>query len=144
MPIPLDPIGNVSFALQVAILFLLIIGLPSLKGRNENRNASRHGYFTVIALILHTVLILVIMIPTFSNGIGELGDLPPLYAFNILSHAILGTLAEILGLIVVAYWLLKSPKRMQCVKMRRWMTPIFVIWVVSLINGALIHLLGMI
>ena len=143
MAVPLDPIGNISSSLQVAILFLLIIGLPSIKGRNESRNASRHGYFTVLALILHTVLILVVMIPAFSNGIGELGELPPLYTFNILSHAILGTLAEVFGLIVVAYWLLKSPKSMQCVRMRRWMTPIFVIWVVSLINGALIHILGM-
>ena len=144
MTIPLDPVGNVSLILKVVILFLLIIGLPSFKGRDENKNTSRHGYFTVLALILHTILIIVVMIPTFSNGIGELGSLPPLYLFNVLSHAVLGTIAEVMGLIIIFYWLLKSPKRRECVKMRRWMTPIFVIWVISLINGTLIHIVGMI
>jgi hypothetical protein len=84
-----------------------------------------------------------IMVPTFSNGIGELSNLPPLYLFNVLSHAVLGTIAEIMGLIIIFYWVLKSPKKMQCVKMRRWMMPLFVIWVISLINGALIHIVGM-
>jgi hypothetical protein len=136
-------VGNVSLMLQVTILFLLIIGLPSLRGRDSNRNASPHGYYTILALVLHTILTIMIMVPTFSNGIGELSNLPPLYLINVVSHAILGTIAEVMGLIIIFYWVLKSPKKMQCVKMRRWMMPLFIIWVISLINGALIHIVGM-
>ena len=143
MTVPFDLVGNVSLILQVAIIFLLIIGLPNFKGRDNNRNSSRHGYLTVLALILHTILIIIIMVPTFSNGISELGSLPPIYRFNVISHAILGTIAEVIGLIIISYWILKSPKKMQCGKMRRYMMPLFVIWLISLINGAIIHIVGM-
>jgi prepilin signal peptidase PulO-like enzyme (type II secretory pathway) len=143
MAVPLDPIGNISLSLQVVILFLLILGLPSIRGSDGNRNASQHGYLTILALVIHTVLIVIVMVPTFVNGIPDIGALPPLYMFNVVSHIVLGTLAEVLGLVVVGYWLLKSPKKMMCFKMRRWMTPIFIVWVISLINGALVHIFGM-
>ena len=143
MTIPLDPVGNISLSLQVVILFLLIIGLPSVKGRNENKIATRHGYLTLLALILHTILIFIVMIPPFTKGLPDISSLPPLYIFNIFSHVILGTVAEVLGLVLVGYWLLGSPNKMRCMKLKRWMMPIFIIWIISLINGALVHIVGM-
>ncbi len=140
---PLDPVGNISLVLQVVILFLLILGLPLAKGHRSWKNLLIHGYLTVIALGLHTTLIFIVMIPSFNNGLGELGQLPVLTAFNVWSHVILGTLAEILGLIVIGFWLTKSPSKMACIKMKALMLPLFVIWTISLINGTLIHILGM-
>lgn len=111
MIIPLDPVGNVSLILQVAILFILILGLPFARGVGSNKNFVRHGYLTVLALALHTILIFIIMIPTFANGVGTITALPILNIFNVLSHAILGTTAEVLGFIVVGSWLAKTIKK---------------------------------
>ncbi len=143
MSVPLDPVGNISLVLQVAILFLLILGLPFIKGIGAKKNLMYHGFLTVLALILHSILILVVMIPSFGSDFGELGGLPFLNAFNVWSHAILGTTAEILGFVIVGLWLSKPISNMACVRMRRVMLPLFVIWAVSLINGALIHIFGM-
>jgi hypothetical protein len=99
----LDLPGNISLTLQVVILVLLVYGLPSIRGKDANRVASRHGYYTLIALILHTILIFTIMVPVFLNGVPDISGLPPLYAFNIVSHAVLGTIAEIGGAVVVGY-----------------------------------------
>jgi hypothetical protein len=143
MSIPLDPVGNISLVLQVVILFLLILGLPFVKGIGAKKNLVLHGYLTMLALVLHTILIFVVMIPSFSSGLGELGELPFLNAFNVWSHAILGTAAEILGFIIVGFWVSKPLSNMACARVKKVMLPLFIIWTISLINGALIHILGM-
>jgi uncharacterized membrane protein YozB (DUF420 family) len=143
----LDPVGNISLALQIVILFLLVLGLPFFRGQKvqkEQKNLIAHGYSTVAALILHTALIFVIMVPSLASGFPEIGDLSAFDAFTVLSHAFLGTLAEILGLFIVVLWLGKGPKKMTCWKHRRWMSVTFIIWVISVVNGTLVHIFGLI
>jgi hypothetical protein len=84
-----------------------------------------------------------VMIPTFSNGIADISSLPLLYAVNVWSHVILGTLAEILGFIIVGLWLSKPISQMACVKVRKWMMPLFIVWAISLVNGAILHIFQM-
>jgi hypothetical protein len=134
-------LGDISLVLQVVILFLLILGLPLVRRTGNKKNLMRHGYLTVLALILHTILILIVMIPSFSSGFGELGELSFFDGLNVWSHAILGTAAEILGFIVVGFWLSKPLSNMACVRVKKIMLPLLIVWTVSLINGALIHIL---
>ena len=141
--VTLDPIGNITLSLQVAIVFLLIIGLPFARGTSGIKNLIRHGYLTALALVLHTVLIFIVMIPNFISGFGDLGTLSVLASFDVWSHAILGTTAEVLGIAVIALWLSKPPSMMACGRMKKWMIPTFIVWMISLINGALIHILGL-
>jgi hypothetical protein len=143
MSVPLDPIGNISLVLQVVILFVLLLGLPFVKGTGNSKNFIRHGYLTVLALVLHAILIFIVMIPAFAEGIVEISNLPLLSTINVLSHAILGTIAEVLGFVIVGLWVSKPLKNMACLKAKRIMLPLFIIWTISLINGAIIHILGM-
>jgi hypothetical protein len=140
---PLDPVGNVSLVLQVVILFLLILGLPLARGFGGKKNIMRHGYLTVLALILHTSLIFIVMIPTFNRGLGELAGLSFLYSLTVWSHVILGTTAEILGIVVVGFWVSKPLSNMACARTKKIMLPLFIIWTVAIINGALVHIVGM-
>jgi len=141
--VALDPVGNVSLVLQITILFLLILGLPFVKGLESKKNFIRHGYLTALAVVLHTVLIFVVMVPSFTNGLGEIGGLSFLDAFNVISHVVLGVTAEVLGVFLVAVWLRKGPSAMACSRWGKWMVPTFIIWVVSIVGGTLIHVLGM-
>ena len=74
--VPLDLVGNVSLVLQVVILFLLILGLPFVKGLGVKKNLLKHGYLTILALITHSVLIFIVMIPVFSSSIGDFSERP--------------------------------------------------------------------
>ena len=141
--VALDPIGNVSLALQIVILFLLVLGLPFFRGPSSRKNFMLHGYSTVIALVLHTILIFLVMVPTFTNGLSELAGLSLFDSETVWSHIVLGTAAEALGFMLVAVWLRGGPSKLGCAKWRKWMTLIFVVWVISIINGTLIHILGM-
>jgi hypothetical protein len=138
----LDPIGNISLVLQIVILLLLILGLPFVKGLGVKKNFLTHGYLAVLALILHSIIIFIVMIPVFINGIGELGGLSFLAALIVWSHAILGTAAEIFGIIVIGFWVSKPLSNMTCLRMRRVMLPLFIIWTISIVNGAIIHIFG--
>jgi hypothetical protein len=144
MAVTLDPVGNTVLSLQIVILFLLILGLPFVKGRDSKRNVARHGYLTAVALILHTVLIFIVMIPSFNTNFGAISNLSILESIDVWSHAMLGTIAEVSGIILVGLWMFKAPSKMTCMKRKKWMMPIFVIWTISLINGALIHIIGII
>lgn len=143
----LDPVGNLSLILQIVILFLLVLGLPFFRGQNgqkEKKNLIAHGYSTVAALVLHTILILIIMVPSLASGLPDISDLSTFNSITVLSHAILGTLAEILGLVIIALWLSRGPKKMVCWRYRRWMTATFIIWVISVVNGTIVHIFGLI
>jgi hypothetical protein len=137
-----DP-GTISLALQVAILFLLIIGLPFVKGKDSKNNAKRHGYSTLAAVILHTVLIFAIMFPSLSSNFEAIAGFSFVGSLAVWSHVVLGTLAEVLAVGLIVSWLLKGPSKMTCYRTKAWMTPIFVIWAVSLIGGALLHIVEM-
>jgi hypothetical protein len=143
LTVGLDPVGNVSLVLQVVILFLLILGLPMVRGTSTKKNLMGHGYLTLAALALHSILIFAVMVPTFTGGFGELGGLSILDSITVWSHAVLGTAAEVLAIVIIAPWLYKHPSRMACARMKKWMLPTFIIWVIAIVNGTLIHVIGM-
>ncbi len=136
----MDP-GDVSLVLQVVIFFLLVLGLPFVKGFGGKKNMLIHGYLTATALAVHTAIIFIVMISSFTNGFGELGEFSFLNSFSVWSHVVLGSLAEILGFVVVGFWVLKSPSKMACERMKTLMLPLLIIWAIALVNGALIHIL---
>lgn len=139
----LDPIGNVSLSLQILIIIFLLLGLPFFRKQKSTKTFMLHGYSTVAALILHTVLIFIVMVPSFASEAEELFELSMFGSVTVWSHVILGTAAEVVGIILVVAWVIKGPSKMACVRWKKLMTPLLVIWVISIVNGALVHLLGL-
>lgn len=111
---PLDPVGNVSLVLQIVILFLLVLGLPFFRGSTGAKNWMWHGYSTVAALALHTILIFIVMVPSFTSGLDELGGLSLFDSVTVWSHIVLGTTAEVAGIILVAFWIGTGPSKLAC------------------------------
>jgi hypothetical protein len=140
----LDPVDNVVVSLQIVSLFLLILGFPFVKRRDSKRNITRHGYLSALAVVLHTVPIFIVMIPSFNSNFEAIGNLSIPESIDVWSHVILGIMGEVLGVILVSFWMFRSPSKMTCAKRKKWMIPVFVIWTISLVNGALIHFLGII
>ncbi len=114
-----------------------------VRGPSNKQNLLRHGYLTLAALILHTLLIFAVMVPSFSDGLREIGELSLFSSFTVWSHEILGTVAEILAFIIIVPWLYRKPSTMTCIKMKKWMLPTFVIWIIAVINGTMVHVLGL-
>jgi hypothetical protein len=136
-----ESVGDVSLVLQIVILFLLSVGLLLVKGSSSKKNFTVHGYLTVLAVILHTLLIFAVMAPSLVAEFGELSELNVLDALNVWLHVVLGTVAEVLGVLLVVSWLRKPRSSMACARWKRWMLPTFVIWAIALVGGAAVHLL---
>lgn len=102
-----------------------------------------HGRLVFVAL-MHTVLIFVAMVPSLGGGLRGFAGLSFPYAFIFWSHVILGTLAEILGFTVFGFWVYKPLSNMSCVRVKKVMAPLLIIWAISLFEGALVHILKMI
>jgi len=137
--LPFDS-GDASLVLQVVIFFLLVIGLPFVKWIGARKNFVIHGRLTFLALIFHTVLILTAMIPAL-GGFGGVAGFSFPSALIFWFHVILGTVAEILGFTVVGVWVSKPMASMACLKMKKVMMPLLIVWLVSLVLGALVHIL---
>ena len=143
MSIQFDP-GDASLVLQVVIFFLLLLGLPFVKGIGARKNFMIHGRLVFGALILYTVLILVAMVPSLGGGLSGFAGFSFPDAFIFWSHVILGTLAEILGFTVFGFWVYKPLSNMGCVRLKKVMAPLLIIRAISLFEGALVHILKMI
>ncbi len=137
----LDLAGNITLILSVISLFLLILGIPLVQNLKNAENFKRHGYLTIIALVIETILVFIVMIPSFINNFGDILLLSPLPALDNWIHVSLGVVAEVAGFVYVIMWLAFSPSTMQCIRFRKYMMPTFVIWMIAVISGALIHLL---
>jgi hypothetical protein len=139
--LPLN-LGGISLALQVVILFLLVLGLPFVRGVSGRKNLSIHGYVTVSAVVLHTILIFVVMIPSALTDFASLSNLSIPDQILAMAHAVLASITEALAIAVIGIWLLKSPSKMACFRYRKWMIPLFIIWTLSVVTGAIGYFFG--
>jgi hypothetical protein len=134
--------NNISLVLQIVIVLLLVLGLPLTRGQVKgSKNLVRHGYLTVVAVVLHTILVLFVMIYLPIEEYSTILSLPVINAVAVLSHIILGIIALALGYVIVGLWIAKSTGNMYCFKLKTLMLPTLIIWIISLIVGISIHLL---
>jgi hypothetical protein len=127
--------------LQAVFLFMLVLGLPLSKGAGNKKTFIRHGYLTIAALMLHTISVIIIMIYLAVNGLLTLVDLPLINLMTIISHSILGTVALVMGFVIVGFWVLKPLGNMNCYRAKKLMLPTLSIWIISLVLGYIIYFL---
>jgi hypothetical protein len=84
------------------------------------------------------------MVPSLGGGVGGLTRLSFLDASLFWSHVILGTAALILGFTIIGVWVSKPLSNTECLRVKRVMAPLLIIWAISLINGSLVHILKII
>ena len=140
MSLPFD-IGDASLVLQVVIFFLLVLGLPFVTGIGTKKNFIVHGRLTFLALTLHIALIFYAMVPSLGGGFEGFAGFSFSAALIFWSHVVLGTVAIVLGFTVIGFWVYKPLSNMECLRVKKVMLPVLIIWAISLANGALVHLL---
>jgi hypothetical protein len=142
MSLSVDP-ESISLIFQVVIFFMLILGLPLAKGVGNKKNLMRHGYLTITALLIHTILVITAMIYLPIEGLLNLTQLPLFNLIFVVSHIILGTAALVLGFIIAGFWVSKALGNMNCFRAKRIMLPTLIIWAISLVMGYTIHFSGL-
>jgi hypothetical protein len=125
-------------------LLLLIIGVYPYRIRTKNRNLIMHGFLSIIALALNLATVFYVMIPTFISGVDSLGDFSFAQTAIIWLHAGFGIATVLMGFIVIISWIIHPLGELGCSKTWRLMIPTFLIWLLSLILGIIIHVFNLI
>jgi hypothetical protein len=127
---------DITFLSQIAILLILIAGYIFVR----DRKLKTHGLIMAVAVALHTITIFLVMVPSFVTYLDVLPmvTLSPIIIITLI-HAIPGILTEVLGLILIVEWRFRPSPNMTCVKRKWLMTPLFMLWVFTLITGIIFY-----
>jgi uncharacterized membrane protein YozB (DUF420 family) len=128
---------QINLALQIATMALLVVSIV-LKRKSK---LFADGTAMLVAVILNTVSFLLIMGPSLLN-LEQFVVEQPLDRLSMvaLAHAAFGSVAEILGIWIVASWHLQASTQ-NCTGKKKLMRVTFLLWEIALILGVLFYVL---
>lgn len=127
-------LATTNLVIQFIVLALLIISY-GLKRRGKFR---QHGLTMLSAVILHTVMVLSIMIPSIIS-IYSITTFPIAVPAIAAVHGAIGAVTWILGLWIVVSWRLRKDLKF-CLPKKRFMLATYVLWLVAIALGTLLYL----
>jgi hypothetical protein len=132
-----SPQADVNLILQIAIIIILIAGRRLAK----NRKLLTHGRLMAALVILHSVAIVLIMVPSFLINFSALKYVSDPKVIITWIHAVVGTSAEALGVYLVYKWRFKPQSVGACATRRKYMIPAFEMWGLSASLGIVFYAL---
>jgi uncharacterized membrane protein YozB (DUF420 family) len=130
-------LSDVNLLFQLTILLVLTVSIL-LRFRHRY---SAHGAMMGPAVVLHSILIFAIMVPSLLGITPVFGNLATSSVLAVVSHAFLGGIVEVLGLYLVMSWALRSWNPKTCPKNKRLMIGTLIMWLIELVLGVLVYLL---
>ena len=130
-------ITDINLLIQIISFLLLLTGLV-YKSKGKFRI---HGSVMGIAVFLHLISFLLAMGPSFLDGF-EFFTTDTLHTGvqTMWVHAITGAVALILGIVLVAAWILQSSNIKTCIRRKRLMDITALLWTISVIFGVATYL----
>ena len=126
-------IAATSFVLQIIVLMMLF-GSLLLKGKRKFRE---HGITMLVAVVLHTISIVAVMVPSF--GVITSGGFSASISAITYVHGITGIIAEVFGVWIVVSWRLRTSLQ-YCAPKKNLMRITLISWLIALLLGVLVYL----
>lgn len=128
--------SDLNLLLQIFIFIFLVGGVSIAKLR---RGFTRHGTVMGIAVVLNTISIAVVMIPSIFGYRGLFSEPFSDAALIMAAHTIIGTLVEILGVWFVAMWAFRRHEIKACAKRKNAMRGTILLWLLELFLGVFVY-----
>jgi uncharacterized membrane protein YozB (DUF420 family) len=130
-------VATTSLVIQIVVLVLLLGGY-SLKRMKKFR---QHGITMLIAVVLHTIVILAWMVPSFSSlfSFPDSINFADMIVVIVLVHALMGIAADILGIWLIASWRLRADIK-ACFAKKTIMRVTITLWLITLVLGIILYL----
>jgi hypothetical protein len=127
---PASLVQDITLLTQIGILILLLWGFYEVKGKRF----MKHGYIMSGAIILHSVTILLVMIPSFILHFQLLFD-ASVGVIITWVHVLVGSVTLVLGGYLLRVWRFRRSSPRACMQRRWMMIPLFIFWTISLVFG---------
>ncbi len=124
-------LADLNLLFQIAVFILLICGWY-LKSK---RMYVKHGTIMGSSLVLHTISIVGVMVPSLLGMGGIFQNLSSRFALVMITHSILGGLVEILGVWLVGRWILSTRQINLCFRRKNTMRIVTSLWLLELLIG---------
>ena len=129
--------SDIGLVLEIAVLILLFVARYKLA---RSGKTVAHGCTVTVAFVLHSISVIVVMIPSFARSLD-------IFISDFFSPAIIATWVHVpLGfvvLILVAYliseWRFQSPQ-VVCYRRVKLMRPLWLLWAFSVVLGILLYM----
>jgi uncharacterized membrane protein YozB (DUF420 family) len=128
-------VATISLSVQIVVLILLAFGY-SLRGKKKYR---QHGIVMLTAVVLHILTILTVMVPSFASFFGAPNIVFDLLVIASLVHGLLGSIAVVLGIWLVASWRLQKDMQM-CFAKKKIMRGTLTLWVIAILLGIFMYI----
>ena len=132
--------GDISLGLNVIALIFVTVGIVRRKG--SKKVMIRHGFLSLLGFAIKLATVFGVMIPALLVASSDLAELSALPLGLVVVKVVLGIAGDAMGFVCIVPWLLKPVEQMGCYRVKKWMLPTFIIWSISIILGAIIHLGG--
>ena len=135
---------NATFSADFTLLLQIVIFVVLLAGfvmARVKRGYLKHGVIMGVAVALHTISILIVMVPSLLSSGGLFENWAGSLSLAGASHAVLGVLVEILGVYLVLTWALHPKDTKPCFKRKTTMRAVLVCWLIELILGVYVYIL---
>jgi uncharacterized membrane protein YozB (DUF420 family) len=124
--------SDLNLLLQIIVIITILVGVKYGKEKTQN-SLKKHRRITAVAVMLNAVGLLLVMGPSIVGYFSTpLGELSPFGIVTTSFHAVLGGIAEVLG---IAFVLNMKPKNV-----RLWMRLTRLLWVIAFVLGVSLYL----
>jgi uncharacterized membrane protein YozB (DUF420 family) len=134
-----NPLFLADLNLILQAIILVVLGL-AIYARLKH-SIVKHAVLMGSGIVLHTVAIVAIMVPSLLSMGLLLRNLLTGFALLTIVHATVGSLVEIMGIWLVATWLSNTASVEKCFKRKNVMRVTIALWLTELILGIYVYMM---
>jgi uncharacterized membrane protein YozB (DUF420 family) len=126
--------------LNLILQAIIVVLLASAVYARLRHNRVIHATMMSSGIALHTVSIFAIMVPSLLSLQGLLSGLSTRLSMLVAAHAAVGSIVEILGVLLVAAWISNRTKVDNCFRRKHIMEATTVFWIFEVFLGVYLYM----
>jgi uncharacterized membrane protein YozB (DUF420 family) len=128
-------LSDFNLIFQVVIAAFLVLALLAI----ARRKYRIHGAIMGCCIVLNTISIFAIMVPSLKSLDGLINGLSTRLSLLVVTHAIFGSAVEILGILLVVAWVFNGTRVDNCFRRKHLMTATIILWILELVLGVYVY-----
>ena len=129
-------LSDLNLIVQFVIAAFLVLALLAI----VRRKYVIHGIIMGCCVALNTISIFTIMVPSLLRLDGLINGLSTRLSLLVVTHAVLGSIVETLGVLLVVAWVFNGTRIDNCFRRKYLMEAAIMLWIAELVLGIYVYM----
>lgn len=129
-------LSDLNLIFQVVIAAFLVLALFAI----ARRKYRIHGVIMGCGIVLNTISIFLVMVPSLLRLDGLISGLSTRLSSLVVTHAVVGSVVEILGVLLVVAWVFNGTGVDSCFRRKYLMETAIILWILELVLGVYVYM----